>query len=231
MTVTDVPRGLVRFGVTTMRIGDRLQPEQLPALVYVPEPGFSGPAGAFQYLVEDGRGGRAEGALDIEVMDPAEAAAQMAEAAVWDRLRSTGRPEDVETFLRVYPTSYLAPAAERRRQELLGQAAAAAQPAAPPAAPALASPPLARPAPAQIAASGAVPASMPPVKPATAPDKLAALQPSVPPTQSQPQRGREVAIAMPAVTPPIAAAPPTNGDRTFQDCPTCVTMVRIPPAR
>ena len=83
--------------------GDRIQPEQLPALAYVPEPGFSGPAGTFRYLVEDGRGGQAVGSLDIEVMDPAEAAAQMAEAALWERLRASGRVEDVDTFLRLYP--------------------------------------------------------------------------------------------------------------------------------
>ena len=130
VTVQGLPRGLVRFGVTTMRVGDRLQPEQLPALVYVPEPGFSGPAGTFQYLVDDGRGGRTEGTLDIEVMDPAEAAAQMAEAALWERLRATGRVEDVETFLRLYPKSYLAAAAQRRRDELVGQNAAAATPPA-----------------------------------------------------------------------------------------------------
>ena len=130
MTVQGLPRGLVRFGVTTMRTGDRLQPEQLPALVYVPEPGFSGPAGTFQYLVEDGRGGRAEGSLDIEVMDPAEAAAQMAEAALWERLRASGRVEDVETFLRLYPNSYLAAAAQRRREELLGRNTASAAPPA-----------------------------------------------------------------------------------------------------
>ena len=121
VTVQGLPRGLVRFGVNTLRTGDRLEPEQLPALAYVPEPGFSGPAGTFQYLVDDGRGGRTEGALDIDVMDPAEAAAQMAEAALWDRLRASGRVEDVDTFLRLYPNSYLAAAARRRREELLAQ--------------------------------------------------------------------------------------------------------------
>ncbi|HEX4172625.1 MAG TPA: caspase family protein, partial [Acetobacteraceae bacterium] len=130
VTVQSLPRGLVRFGLTTIRTGDRLPPEQLPALVYVPEPGFSGAAGTFQYLVDDGRGGRAEGALDIDVMDPVEAATQMAEAAVWERLGSTGRLEDVETFLRLYPTSYLAPTAQRRREELIAQGRAGAQPSA-----------------------------------------------------------------------------------------------------
>jgi hypothetical protein len=156
VTVQGLPRGLVRFGVTTVRTGDRLQPEQLPALVYVPEPGFSGPAGTFQYLVDDGRGGRTEGALDIDVMDPAEAAAQMAEAALWERLRASGRVEDVETFLRLYPNSYLAAAAQRRRDELLGQNTAKA--ATPPPVPQQAAAPQ-PPAPMQNAAK---PTSPPP---------------------------------------------------------------------
>ena len=102
VTVQGLPRGLIRFGVTTMHVGDRLQPEQLPALAYVPEPGFSGPAGTFEYLVDDGRGGRIAGALDIDVMDPAEAAAQMAEAALCGEVtgeRARGRRGDVPASL------------------------------------------------------------------------------------------------------------------------------------
>ena len=131
VTVESVPRGLLRFGVNTIRPGDRLEPEQLPALTYVPEPGFSGSAGTFRYVVDDGRGGHAEGVLDIDVMDSTEAASQMAEAGLWDRLRASGRLEDVETFLRLYPTSYLAPAARRRRDELAAQNAPPAVPAVP----------------------------------------------------------------------------------------------------
>ncbi len=216
VTVEGLPRGLVRSGVTTVRTGDRLQPEQLPALVYVPEPGFSGPAGSFQYLVEDGRGGRAEGVLDIEVMDPAEAAAQMAEATLWERLRASGRVEDVDTFLRLYPNSYLAAAAQRRREELLGRNAASAAP-----------PPSRPPSPAQSASGPAPPAAAsPPVteKPKP-PERVAALQPIVPtaePTPAPPRRD----LAM--VVPPVAVPPVANDHRDFQDCPTCVRMVRIP---
>jgi formylglycine-generating enzyme required for sulfatase activity len=220
VTVRSLPRGLVRFGVTTLRIGDQLQPEQLPALTYVPEPGFSGPAGNFQYLVEDGRGGRADGVVEIEVMDPAEAAAQMAEAAVWDRLRATGRLEDVDTFLRLYPTSYLAAAARHRHDELAAQNTPAAplptpaQPPAPP--PAL---------PAQTAANIALspPAPPPVTQPQKAPDKVAALQPILP-SAAPPPPQRDLAM----IVPPIAAPSAVSDVRTFQDCATCVTMVRIP---
>jgi formylglycine-generating enzyme required for sulfatase activity len=223
VTVQGLPRGLVRFGVTTMRTGDRLQPEQLPALVYVPEPGFSGPAGAFQYLVEDGRGGRTEGLLDIEVMDPAEAAAQMAEAALWERLRASGRVEDVETFLRLYPNSYLAAAAQRRREELAGRNTAAATP---PAATQQAAAPQ-PPPPAQSAPGPATPApASPPVVEKPKPsDRVAALQPIVPPSEPVPAPPRRD-LAM--VVPPVAVPSPARDDREFQDCPTCVRMVRIP---
>ena len=118
--------------------------------------------------------------LDIEVMDPAEAAAQMAEAALWERLRASGRLEDVDTFLRLYPTSYLAAAAQRRRDELLGQNT-------PPAPAAGASRNCrqlrSRPPPAQTAANVALspPPPPPPVtQPQRAPDKVAALQPIAP---------------------------------------------------
>jgi formylglycine-generating enzyme required for sulfatase activity len=205
VTVVSLPRGLLRLGQTTIHVGDRLEPEQLAALVYVPEPGFSGPAGTFQYQADDGRGGRAEGALDIDVMDPAEAAAQIAEATVWERLRSTGRLEDVDTFLRLYPTSYLAPTARRRREELIAQMAhpAPVQQQSPPAG---------------SAASGTPPAAAAPPAGARPNEKLAALQPLVPPADV-PQSRESAMVA------PHAGA---SGDRVFQDCPTCVRMVRIP---
>jgi formylglycine-generating enzyme required for sulfatase activity len=214
VTVQALPRGLVRFGLTPVRVGDRLQPEQLPVLVYVPEPGFSGSAGSFQYLVDDGRGGRAEGTVDIDVMDPVEAATQMAEAAVWERLGSTGRLEDVETFLRLYPTSYLASTAQRRRDELMAQAHAATQPAAP-----ARQAPAAQPQPARVAA-----APPPATEQPKSPEKLAALQPLAPSSDASAQQRRDLAMVLPPVTP----ASPTSTDRVFQDCDTCLSMVRIP---
>ena len=124
VTVQGLPRGLVRNGRATLRPGDRLQPEELVGLVYLPEPGFSGPAGSLTYAVEDGRGGRSEGVVEIEVMDAAEGASQMAEAALWDRLRVSNRAEDIEAFERFYPNSRFAEAARRRREELAGRPAA-----------------------------------------------------------------------------------------------------------
>ena len=57
VTVQGLPRGLVRFGVTTLRTGDRLEPEQLPALVYVPGARLRSNRGEFLLLVDDGRRG------------------------------------------------------------------------------------------------------------------------------------------------------------------------------
>ena len=222
VTVQGLPRGLIRFGVTTMHVGDRLQPEQLPALAYVPEPGFSGPAGTFEYLVDDGRGGA--GALDIDVMDPAEAAAQMAEAALWERLRESGRVEDVETFLRLYPNSYLAAAAQRRRDELLAQQAPK-------------TPQVAAVEPAPAAASSSPPIQTAPVAITTSPapvaekqktqEKMAALQPIAPELASPPRR--DLAMILPPVaTAPASMRPSATDERYFRDCDTCITMVRIP---
>lgn len=228
VTVQALPSGLVRFGMTTLRIGDRIQPEQLPALTYVPDPGFVGAAGTFQYLVEDGRGGQSVGFLDVDVMDPAEAAAQMAEAALWERLRASGRVEDVDTFLRLYPNSYLAASARRRREELLAQHGAGSTPPTARVQQAAVPQPV-PPAPVQsVPKATAPPAPPPPVVAETpkAPDKLAALQPVVPRAEqpvSQPQR--DLALVMPPATHPTTGS--TDG-RFFQDCPTCPRMARIP---
>jgi Caspase domain/Bacterial Ig domain len=123
VTILMLPRGILRNGTTTLRGGERLQPEELARLVYLPEPGFTGPAGNLQYAVEDGRSGRAVGALELEVMDAAEGAMQLAETALWERLRASGKAEDMDAFLRFYPDSRFAAAAQRRRDELLGRAA------------------------------------------------------------------------------------------------------------
>ncbi|WP_165838859.1 SUMF1/EgtB/PvdO family nonheme iron enzyme [Roseicella frigidaeris] len=209
--VRGLPRGIVRNGVAVLRGGERLRPEELAGLVYIPEPGFTGAAGSFVYQAEDGRGGKAEGTLEIEVMDAAEAAAQLAETALWERLRSTGRAEDVDAFLRLYPNSRFAAAAQRRLAELRG-------PTQPGAAPQLALATPAPPRPAAPAPAAAPSAAPEPVQaaPRTGADRIAGLQ--TPPVRPAPEPR-----AMP--TPPPAAA---AGGKYFQDCPTCPWMVRLP---
>jgi formylglycine-generating enzyme required for sulfatase activity len=69
VTVTVLPRGRVRNGTTVLSIGDRLQPADLPRLTFTPDVDVIGRAGSFGYIVDDGRGGRAEGKVDLEVLD------------------------------------------------------------------------------------------------------------------------------------------------------------------
>jgi len=223
VTIRTLPRGLVRNGANMLKAGDRLRPEELAALVFVPEPGFTGPAGSLQYLVEDGRGGRAESALEIDVMSPAEAASQLAEAALWERLRASGRAEDIEAYLRLYPDSRYKEAAQRRLDELLGRRAEA--PPAPVAAPAQPQPPAAAPEPQpQPSPPGRVASLEPVVPPAPQPPPQPAPQ-AIPRTAPQPEPPRTMAALPQPVRPPPAA--PAD-ERYFQDCPTCPWMVRIP---
>ncbi len=204
ITVAALPRGVVRNGQTTLQPGARLRAEELAALSYLPEPGFTGPAGALRYRVEDGRGGRAESALEIEVMDAAEAAAEMAVTALWERMQASGRAEDMELFLRLYPESRYAGLARQRLAELGTGREAAASPAAGPASTATA--PL-------------------PAPPAATPERLAAVAP-VPRPTPQPEPPRAVLPVPPAPTP--APAPAPTDARVFRDCPNCPLMVRIP---
>ena len=129
--VKTVPRGLVRDGTRQIHAGDRISPDTLARLVYLPDPGFTGSAGLLSYQVE-GLGGVSESAVEIEVMDAAEAAAQLAEASLWERVRNTDRVEDLELFARIYPNSRFGPAAAKRRAELAQAAEPRASPAAEP---------------------------------------------------------------------------------------------------
>jgi formylglycine-generating enzyme required for sulfatase activity len=249
VTVRGLPRGIVRNGTATLRSDDRLRPEELAALVFVPEPGFSGAAGALRYTVEDGRGGRAEGVLDVEVMDATEAAAEMAETAVWERLRATGRAEDLDLFLRLYPGSRHAAAATQRRDEMLGRSAAPSMGQAQ----AQAAAPRPEPAPPRSAFREPAPSAAPPGPG----ERLAALQPALPlpraappaepprsavippPLPAEPPRAAIVPPPLPptpspALAPgpapvaPAPSAPAPDARASFQDCPTCPRMVRIP---
>ena len=69
---------------------------------------------------------------------------------------------------------------------------------------------------------GALPAPATPPARGKPNEKLAALQPIVPPAEPPPHR-------MAMVIPPVGAPPPPAADSgIFQDCPDCVRMVRIP---
>ncbi len=68
ITVELVPQaGKIRDGRLTVAKGDKLEPAALPRLSYDPEDAPPGPVGRFSYRVEDGQGGAAVSAMDIEV--------------------------------------------------------------------------------------------------------------------------------------------------------------------
>ena len=92
VTVTALPRGRVRNGGASVSIGDRLQPADLPRLTFVPDADVAGRAGSFGYVVEDGRGGRTDGAVEIEVAD-ADAAVPVARQEA-PEARTAPRPEE-----------------------------------------------------------------------------------------------------------------------------------------
>ncbi len=131
VTVTTLPHGRVRNGGALISTGDRLQPLDLPRLTIVPDADVVGRAGSFGYVVEDGRGGRAEGTVDVEVADAAAVADLAPEAPLWDRVRQAGVAEELDAFLRLYPRSRFAAEARRQRDEVVASAVATPRAAVP----------------------------------------------------------------------------------------------------
>ncbi len=122
VTVTTLPHGRVRNGSALVSAGDRLQPADLPRLILMPDADVVGRAGSFGYVVEDGRGGRTEGKVDIEVADAAAVADLAPEAPLWDRVRQAGVAEELDAFLRLYPNSRFAAEARRQRDVMADSA-------------------------------------------------------------------------------------------------------------
>jgi len=93
VTVTALPnRGAVRGGANTLKTGDRLRPQDLPALTYIPDSISPGDAGSLRYTVDDGRGGTAEGHVQIQIASADEPRLREPEPA---RL-SSAKPEVAE---------------------------------------------------------------------------------------------------------------------------------------
>ena len=88
VTITGLPtHGSVRFGAAQVKIGDRLRPQDLPALIYLPDPGSEGDVGALRYLVDDGHGGKVEGRVQVDVAPLADATGLVSEDRLWQRVR------------------------------------------------------------------------------------------------------------------------------------------------
>ena len=213
VTVTTLPHGRVRNGSAVVSAGDRLQPADLPRLTFVPDADIVGRAGSFAYVVEDGRGGRTEGAVEIEVADaPAAAAAAIdssvrGEAPLWDRVWQSGHAEDLDTFLRLFPQSRFAAEARQRRDKLAASTVPAAAPEA------------------RMASR--------PEEPRLQTDKVASLQPpalSLPEPQRDPAKAAALRTpAAPSTPPPPASASKGAAEaKTLQDCPTCPRLAVLP---
>ena len=200
ITVTAVPdRGKVRDGATLIRPGDRLPPEGLARLTFDPEQEAAGPAGAFIYLAEDGKGGRATGTVTLEIAPPGAApTAPALEESLWKMVKDSREPADFEAFLRLFGNgAYAKPAREK-----LG----ALTPAARPPETAAAEPPPPQPVPVPVVEAAAPP------QPATSPEQVAAA----------PATGAGNGAGNGAVRNHSRSA-------SFQDCPDCPVMVRITP--
>jgi formylglycine-generating enzyme required for sulfatase activity len=133
ISVTALPaQGTVRNGSAVVRIGDRLRPQELSALTFAADARASGDVGSLRYLVEDGRGGRTEGAVQIQVGDGGQQIASVSESALWESVARSDDLADVDAFLRLFPTSRWAEQAKQRRAVLAGRAPAAPLAAAEP---------------------------------------------------------------------------------------------------
>lgn len=180
VTVTALPRGIVRNGGTILRVGDQITPAQLSGLTYWPEAGLSGPAGSLRYTVDNGHGGVTEGSTEIDVAASSSASTSSTENALWQRLHDNKDPAEFAAFLQLFPRSTHADEARRRLAEL------------------------------SPVATGPAPS------PAVAPQ---------PPPSARPAEPTVTALAVPTTpTPPRGP----GGGNTFQDCPTCPQMVRVP---
>jgi formylglycine-generating enzyme required for sulfatase activity len=219
VTVTALPtRGLVRGPNGVVQVGDKLKPQDLPALVFAPDPGASGAIGAFRYKVEDGRGGAAEASVEIEIAKTDDASSLVSEQAVWARVRDSGSAADLDAFLRLFPGSRFADEARARRGPLVAKQeevrSADARPAAAPPVPE-AKPP--SPGRSPTAAAGSSEPAMPPNPAATSPPKAEGKPPP-----------KEADVQVAVATPPSGLAPKQPDGGAFQDCSGCPWMVTVP---
>jgi formylglycine-generating enzyme required for sulfatase activity len=225
VTITALPsRGVVRNGTAAIKNGDQLRPQDLTTLTYTADPGATGDVGMLRYTVDDGRGGIAEGRLKIQVAELDESSDLVSGGKLSQQLLEKGRPDEIQSFLSLFPGSRHAEELRQRQQELIasgapgGGSVGAGQPpataaATKPVSETNASPPPPSPAPASE-----------PARVATAPPAEAA--PAAPGTSDPQRKTSDTRVAAAgAIAPPKAG----RGDQaTFQDCPTCPVMVKIP---
>nr|WP_294501199.1 SUMF1/EgtB/PvdO family nonheme iron enzyme [uncultured Rhodopila sp.] len=198
VTITALPRGTVRNGAALLRAGDHVTPQELTKLTFWPEAGFTGPAGSLRYTVDNGHGGSAEGSLDVEVGAASGISDPGPEAALWQTIRTSTDPAELDLFLRLFPASRYAEEARHRRMEVADTARSHAGGKAE-----------------LTKTQTTVPANAPAEAPA--PKPAAPSPPMVVATNVPPMGGVSTA--------PRGQGADAN---RFQDCPTCPRMVRIP---
>jgi formylglycine-generating enzyme required for sulfatase activity len=230
VTITALPnRGSVRNGSTVVKNGDRLRPQDMPALVYLPDPGVAGDVGALRYLVDDGHGGKVEGRVQIEVAALDDATRLLSERKLWQRLRDQGDLADVQSFLRIFPESQYASEARQRERELSPSGSVSAGATTSSETPAASTPaavvqaPSPSPAPTAAQAPSTPPSAAP--SPPTAAAPPAAAAPPTPSLADAHRRGSESRVAAAGSLPAPTAAPSDRA--TFKDCVECPTMVQI----
>jgi formylglycine-generating enzyme required for sulfatase activity/uncharacterized caspase-like protein len=217
VTITGLPsRGVLRNGAAAVKNGDRLRPQDLATLTYTADPGAVGDVGMLRYSVDDGRGGTAEGRLKIQVAELDESSDLVSEGKLSRHLLDKGLPDEIQSFLSLFPDSRHAGELRQRQQELI--ASGAGQPSAPTAA--------TKP----VASSSPSPAAPPPPAPASETARIGAAAQAqatvAPPPPDPPRNVPDTKVAAAG-----AVAPPKTGrsdQATLQDCPTCPVMIKIP---
>jgi formylglycine-generating enzyme required for sulfatase activity len=181
-------------------------------LTFWPEAGFVGHAGSLRYSVDNGHGGVADGATDVDVGAAVPATGGGAtdasvEAALWDGLQGSNDPQEIAAFLRLFPNSGHAEEA-RRLQMALADAREKNR---------------------AVSDNAGQPDNDPPAKNHAI---VAMVNPQTsltdpPPPGASPTVPMLALSGKPVVVPQASPQPPPAGN-VFQDCPTCPQMVRIP---
>jgi formylglycine-generating enzyme required for sulfatase activity len=203
--------GKLRRGKMPIEPGNRLNAADVGELTYDPEDASPGTTGRLAFTVEDGRGGKTEGAVVVEIVGPGETAEVRLDEALWRRLGLSASEAELRGFLALFPQSPFAAEARARLGSV--PVAAAEPPSTPAAAVATATPPLRKTA---VAARNAD-------------QRRAATAAASPEPLAQPQPV-QLAVATPQATRRLSASRSTSGPG-FQDCTGCPVVIPVSAGR
>ena len=133
LRITALPeRGKVRQGTTPLKVGDQLS-MPIEALAFDPENAAPGPAGELAFTVEDGRGGQANGSVQVAIVAPTpEPPVASPDEVRWRQLGVRPGEAELRDFLQRFPQS---PYAAQARRQLAALTEPKPRPAAPKPAP------------------------------------------------------------------------------------------------